>query len=94
MFPGGASPYGVLDLSGNVWEWCSTKWRDSYEEPADEDPEGDARRVVRGGSFGLDPQLVRCAARGDSVPDGARTFSGFRVCAPISDPPDSGSSGL
>ncbi len=50
-FPGGASPYGLLDMSGNVDEWCRTRWRDSYQEAAGESLEGDALRVVRGGSF-------------------------------------------
>ena len=49
-FQGGASPYGVEDLSGNVWEWCGTKWRASYETPADESLAGDSPRVLRGGS--------------------------------------------
>jgi formylglycine-generating enzyme required for sulfatase activity len=39
QYPAGASPYGVLDLGGNVWEWVADKY--------DEDPK---RRVVRGGS--------------------------------------------
>ena len=39
QYPTGASPYGVLDLGGNVWEWVADKY--------DEDPK---RRVVRGGS--------------------------------------------
>jgi formylglycine-generating enzyme required for sulfatase activity len=50
-YPGGASPYGVLDMSGNVWQWTLG----SYDPPADrvETTElvSSARRVVRGGSW-------------------------------------------
>lgn len=63
-FPLGTSPYGVLDMSGNVWEWCATKWTDNYENyKPDDDPEGESTRALRGGSYGDDPLHVRCAWR-------------------------------
>ena len=79
-FPNGASAEGVLDLAGNVWEWCLTKWRESYEEVADEDPEGNAVRVVRGGSFALNQKLIRSAVRYGDAPDLFNVTCGFRVC--------------
>lgn len=78
-FPLGESPYGVLDMSGNVWEWCQTKWRDSYKEQADESLEGSDPRVVRGGSWIDDPRDVRCAARCRYSPGGRLNSLGFRV---------------
>jgi len=75
--------YGVLDMSGNVWEWCATTWRESYEEPAVEDPEGTASRVARGGSFDFDLDYARCAFRFHLTPLGALALLGFRVSAPI-----------
>jgi formylglycine-generating enzyme required for sulfatase activity len=75
-------PRDALDMSGNVWEWCGTKWRDHYGQAADEGIEGDAPRVVRGGAFGYDPGWVRCAARFRLFPGNGWFFQGFRVVAP------------
>jgi formylglycine-generating enzyme required for sulfatase activity len=89
IFPGGASPYGCLDLSGNVWEWCATKWVGSYgdyDEKEDNRPEGDAARVVRGGGFSGSHWGVRCADRGGYDPDDLSGDQGFR---PVAAPTDS-----
>jgi formylglycine-generating enzyme required for sulfatase activity len=90
IFPDGASPVGCLDLSGNVWEWCANKWTDDYRgygEKEDNDPEGDAGRVVRGGAFGNLRWNVRCAVRYWSDPVLVGRSLGFR---PVVAPVDSG----
>ncbi len=108
IFPRGASPYGVFDMSGNVWEWCLTKWRLNYitsndpaarrarltsassvvpslpksVEPlveADDHPEGDAARVVRGGCFVQNARQMRCAERTSYDPHYGWDYVGFRV---------------
>lgn len=80
-FPGGASPYGVQDMSGNVWELCATKWEDDYKGyQGDNDVEGDARRVVRGGSFLLPAHFIRCTYRFKYGPVRWNRYVGFRVC--------------
>ncbi len=78
-FPAGSSPYGVLDLSGNVWEWCQTKWRDNYQAPVDESSEGGSPRVLRGGAFGSYQGDVRCSYRYGLDPGDWNGASGFRV---------------
>jgi len=79
IFPNGASPYGVLDMSGNVLEWCSTKLRDDYNQQPDDDLKGDSPRVLRGGSFNDNQRYVRCADRYRNDPGGRYNNLGFRV---------------
>jgi len=79
IFAIGASPYGVEDLSGNVWEWCRTKWRESYEDQADESLEGDVYRVLRGGAFNDVRKNMRCASRISNTPHLFGRNGGFRV---------------
>ncbi|MCL4299464.1 MAG: SUMF1/EgtB/PvdO family nonheme iron enzyme [Anaerolineae bacterium] len=80
-FPGGASVYGVEEMSGNVWEWCRTKWQANYKNYQDDnDLEGGSPRVVRGGAFYSDGGFVRCAARVSTDPFSRDGGYGFRVC--------------
>jgi len=77
-YPDGASPYGCQDMAGNVWEWCVSKWRDSYKGEPDDSIEGDALRVLRGGCWWDDANAVRCAFRGRSGPRDWLDLRGFR----------------
>jgi formylglycine-generating enzyme required for sulfatase activity len=83
-FPGGASPYGALDLAGNAAEWTADVFAlDPPQARAAAQPQGPAQgpmRAVRGGSY-LDPSFrVRAAWRGAAEPDRRATERGFR-CA-------------
>jgi len=82
MFPEGQAKCGALDMAGNVWEWCRTKWREDYADyecEVDDTLEGDDLRVLRGGSFGFYADRVRCASRLGNFPDLRYSTFGFRV---------------
>jgi formylglycine-generating enzyme required for sulfatase activity len=90
-YPQGTSPYDVLDMAGNIWEWTRSLWGGSggyahYRYPyrlpdTKENPEagGDVSRVLRGGAFYCDRRDVRCARRSWYLPFGRNGSIGFRV---------------
>jgi len=82
-FPGGASPYGVLDTSGNVWEWTRSSWDGYPTNPGNERENVDTNdrigHVLRGGAFDVSSKGLRCSARLAKYPDFRERIIGFRV---------------
>jgi len=82
-YPAGASPYGCLDMLGNVLEWTSS-WFQPYKGGLGTDrraPYGMTHRVLRGGAWyqhGLKPIFVRCSSRFPAQPDAMKADIGFR----------------
>jgi len=86
VYPRGGTPDGILDLAGNVWEWCQDAWRDNYDgAPIDGSAwtkgGAEAGRVLRGGSWVSNPYYCRSALRGDAGPDYRNYLSGGFRCA-------------
>jgi formylglycine-generating enzyme required for sulfatase activity len=89
-----ANAWGVQDMHGNVGEWCLDRWHPSlakgptdgsaWQKPVQElAKEHQDRRLLRGGSWDLDPRSCRSACRSHNQPDDATLFVGFRVvCLP------------
>ena len=86
--PQGDSPYGCADMAGNVWEWTRSMYQPYPYNPKDgrEDLDAEGERVLRGGSFILNPRNARCACRYRHGPISLYHDLGFRVgvVSPIS----------
>lgn len=85
-YPAGASPYGALDMAGNVWEYVSD-WYDSsyyssypYDNPTG--PVSGTYKVLRGGSWYNGWSSLRAAYRGDADPGSDNSGIGFRCAFP------------
>lgn len=86
IYPKGATPEGLLDMVGNVWEWCRDPWdpnaytkrRHGAEDPFSE---GDSdRRCMRGGTWHDDPRTLAAAFRNCLWARGRGPSIGFRCC--------------
>jgi formylglycine-generating enzyme required for sulfatase activity len=78
-----ANPWGLYDMSGNVWQWCADWYAASYysESPAD-DPQGPPagqERVLRGGSFANPGEYSASGNRGFQDPTARRNNYGLRI---------------
>ena len=83
IFPDGKSPEGVLDMSGNVWEWCLSEYKKPEVKPQldvrKEKLTTDKRRVLRGGAWDGNRSLARAVCRDYSSPGDRDNDIGFRV---------------
>jgi formylglycine-generating enzyme required for sulfatase activity len=83
----GASPHGLLDAAGNVWEWVSNAYAPyPYDAGDGREQSPSVERTLRGGSYASPAIHLRCAARSRSYPGRLAPHIGFRIARSYPDP--------
>ena len=75
-----ANELGIYDMSGNVWEWCSSKYRYFDKERNASLGKDGEMYCIRGGGWQLPKTSCRVSWRGKRLPDLKNSFGGFRLC--------------
>lgn len=78
LYPDGASAYGVMDMSGNVWEWCLTGWESGIA-----DLDSREVRLLRGGSWSSDSPISLRAAHRSAIDPNVRLAPDYRHHATV-----------
>lgn len=80
----GSSPYGVMDLAGNVYEWCYDRYSESNLSPSRNsdrhNPKKGTYHVIRGGSWFGSAYCLRTTFRTSAKPNNRYFHIGFRLC--------------
>lgn len=79
----GASPYGITDMCGNVWEWCLTSIHSIDGSLASENLSSNAARALRGGCWDNVHQVVKMYSRAWNEPKDRDHATGFRIMRPL-----------
>ena len=82
--PGGDSPYGAVDMIGNVWEWTQSLFVPYPFVPMGDEVKARGRFVVRGGAWYYTRKLARCTAREGILANYLSSSIGFRLARSIS----------
>lgn len=89
QFPDGISPYGCLDMAGNVWEWCEDADEPGFYaqgpefNPSNQRHIGEHNCVLRGGAWMYDAASLQLIRRTSQPPAQRQAFAGFRCVRPL-----------